>query len=586
LPAVAITFEIVFNMDYMDADPAVLPDNRDYLHGGVLVVVMGALMLTLLLEALDQTVVGTAMPRIIGTLHGFDRYTWAVTAYLLASTIMIPIAGKLSDQFGRKWFLVAGSTTFLTGSVLCGTSQTINQLIVFRGVQGLGAGIGISLVFAAVADIFPAEERAKWQGILGSVYGISSVVGPALGGWLSEHGPLLSPLVTDSTRWRWVFLVNLPLGIIALGALLVYLPAGQSARSHGHSSGARLHRIDVAGSILVAVATVSLLLGLTWIGEGSQTWMSPRVDAVFGTSLLSYGAFILVERRASEPVLSLDLFRNRVFAANATLTLFLWMTLFGVALYIPLFLQGVLGVSPTTAGLVLTPFSISIVLGNVLAGMTISRLKRYHTVAIGGAVFMTIGVTLLSQMTLSVALILVTTYVVIAGFGMGILFTATSVVVQTSLPSTQMGAGFGVVRYLGQIGGVLGAALVGTVVNASLAAELQQRLPASAIRHLASEGVRFSAGPQTLVSPHFRRTAIQLLAERASAQVPPGPDHAERLAAVVSKEMALLHQGFEALRLSLAVAIQHGLLAALLFCAGAVVAAVALTDVSPVRQPD
>jgi MFS family permease len=314
--------------------------------------------------------------------------------------------------------------------------------------------------------------------------------------------------------------------------------------------------------------------------------MSPRVDAVFGTSLLSYGVFVLVERRASEPVLSLELFRNRIFAANATLTLFLWMTLFGIALYVPLFLQGVLGVSPTTAGLVMTPFPISIVLGNVLAGMAISRLKRYHAVAIGGAVFMTVGVTLLSQMTLSVALILVTTFVVIAGSGMGILFTATAVVVQTSLPSTQLGAGFGVVRYLGQIGGVLGAALVGTVVNASLAAELQQRLPASAIRHLASEGVRFSAGPQTLVNSHFRQNALQLSVERARAQVPPGPDHAARVAAVVSKDAALLHQGFEALRLSLAVAIQHGLLAALLFCAGAVVAAVALTDVSPVRQPD
>src|SRR5437588_7664306 len=191
------------------------------IHGFALVSVLVALMLTLLLEALDQTIVGTALPRIVGELQGFDRYTWVVTAYLLGSTTMIPIIGKLSDQFGRKWFFMAGVVIFLLGSALSGASQTMNQLIAFRAVQGLGAGTGIALVFTVVGDIFPPAERARWQGVFSAVYGFSSVVGPTVGGWLTDHGPLLGNMVTDTTRWRWVFYINLPLGIIALIALLV-----------------------------------------------------------------------------------------------------------------------------------------------------------------------------------------------------------------------------------------------------------------------------------------------------------------------------------------------------------------------------
>src|SRR5258708_13543925 len=205
------------------------------IHGFALVSILVALMLTLLLEALDQTVVGTALPRIVGELQGFDRYTWVVTAYLLASTTMIPIVGKLSDQFGRKWFFISGVVIFLLGSALSGAAQTMNQLIAFRALQGLGAGTGIPLVFTLVGAIFPPAERARWQGIFSAVYGFSSVVGPTIGGWLTDHGPLLGNLITDQTRWRWVFYINLPLGIIALIALLVYLPTTISVRSNRHT---------------------------------------------------------------------------------------------------------------------------------------------------------------------------------------------------------------------------------------------------------------------------------------------------------------------------------------------------------------
>src|SRR5438270_3011641 len=206
------------------------------LHGIALISVITALMLTLLLEALDQTVVGTALPKIIGTLQGFDRYTWAVTAYILASTTMIPIVGKLSDQFGRKWFLIVGTAIFLLGSALSGASQTMNQFIAFRALQGLGAGVGIALAFVVVADMFPPAERTKWQSLFGVVYGLSNLIGPTLGGWLTDHGPLVGTVVTETTRWRWVFYINVPIGIIALAALLIYLSDQISALRHDYTS--------------------------------------------------------------------------------------------------------------------------------------------------------------------------------------------------------------------------------------------------------------------------------------------------------------------------------------------------------------
>jgi EmrB/QacA subfamily drug resistance transporter len=539
---------------------------------------MGALMLTLFLEALDQTVVGTAMPRIIAKLHGFDRYTWAVTAYLLASTVMVPIAGKLSDQFGRKAFLLGGTSLFLAGSALCGVSETINQLIVCRAVQGLGAGIGISLVFASVADIFPPDRSARWQGTLGSVYGVASIIGPTLGGWLTDHGPLLGSLVTSDARWRWVFFVNLPLGVAALAVLLINLPSNVSARTGEPTGWSLVRRVDFLGAAVLAAATVLLLVGLTWVGEGEDTWGSARVDLALAAAGILYLTFGLIERSAAEPILSPGLLRNRTFAADAALTLFLWMTLFGTAFYVPLFLQGVLGTSPTMAGATMTPFSMSIVAGNFLAGLAISFLKRYQAVAVLGTVVMTAGETLLWRMTPTTPPVHVAALMFLAGFGSGVLFTATAVVVQRSLPSSQLGAGFGAMRYVGQIGGMLGVAIVGTVVNGSLVSELHRRLSSVAARQLAAAGVRFTSGPQALISPTYRHALITAALRRAAAHAPPGPHHATAVAAQ-TVELQHLNGFFATLKLSLAAAVQHGLLAALLFSCSAILAALFVSDV-------
>jgi EmrB/QacA subfamily drug resistance transporter len=404
------------------------------LRGFALFSVLTALMLTLLLEALDQTVVGTALPRIIGALNGFDRYTWAVTAYTLASVTMVPIVGKLSDQFGRKWFLISGASIFLLGSMLAGASQTMNELIAFRALQGLGAGMGIALVFTVVGDIFPPAERAKWQGIFGVVYGFANLVGPTLGGWLTDHGPLLGTLVTDATRWRWVFYINLPIGILAVAALLIYLPTNISQRHTEFTGWAAVRRIDFLGALLVAFATICLLLGLTWGSNSIYAWNSAQVIGVLVGSGIMYALFIVVERFAREPVLPLDLFRNQVFSMALLLSFLQLMVLVGLIIYLPLFLQGVLGVSPTNSGAAITPLTVSSVIGAALAGVLVARFQRYWLVTVVSSFVMAIGLFLLTRITNTISLFEMIVFMVVAGLGLGPFFSVLQLAAQNSIP--------------------------------------------------------------------------------------------------------------------------------------------------------
>ena len=445
-------------------------------------------MLTLLLEALDQTIVGTAMPRIIAQLHGLDRYSWVVTAYILASMTMIPIVGKLSDQFGRKWFLLCGTLLFLLGSILAGASQSMNQLILFRGLQGLGAGIGMALVATVIGDLFPPEERAKWMSLFGIVYGVSNLVGPTLGGWLAEHGPLLGNLVTNATRWRWVFYINLPVGMIAVVALLFFLPANLSGNNHAGISRESVRRIDFLGAILCASATICLMLGLTWGGDQIYAWASSQVIGMLAAGIALFALFLLVERRASEPILPLDLFRNRIFSVGALLSLLQMMVVLGYSLYLPLFFQGVLAVSPTSAGLVMTPFSMSMVFGAVLSSIAVNRLKRYRVIAMGSALLMSAGALLIALMTPSTSLLLAIPFMVLAGIGTGTFFTLPMVAVQNAVPESRLGVSTAGLRYLGQLGATLGIAIVGTAVISATSGNLMSHLPTSASSRQALSG--------------------------------------------------------------------------------------------------
>ena len=478
------------------------------LHGIALISILVALMLTLLLEALDQTIVGTALPKIIGSLQGFDRYTWVVTAYLLGSTTMIPVVGKLSDQFGRKWFFIAGVILFLLGSVLSGASQTIDQLIAFRALQGVGAGVGISLVFTVVGDIFPPAERARWQGIFAAVYGFSSVVGPTIGGWLSDHGPLLGNLVTDTSRWRWVFYINLPLGVIALAALLVYLPTNISTRTNRYTGWAAIRRVDFLGAILASSATICLLLGLTWGGNQIYDWNSPQVIIALIAAAVLYISFIIAERFAVEPMLPLDLFRNQVFAADAVLGLTSGMVLLSLVIYLPLYLQGVLGESATNSGEVITPMTVSLVVGAAIAGIVVARVGRYQAITIIGAIILATGVFLMTLMTSSTSLLEATRNMIVAGIGLGIFFSVLTLAVQNALPRTRLGVGTGAITYLRSVGQTLGVAITGSVVNNVVAAELLKHLP-SGYKQLGTQGLAAATNQQVLINPDYRNSVIK-----------------------------------------------------------------------------
>ena len=561
------------------------------LRGPALVTVLVALMLTLLLEALDQTVVGTALPKIIGELNGFSLYTWVATAYLLASTTVIPIVGKLSDQFGRKWFFVTGVVVFLVGSALCGAAQTIQQLIAFRALQGFGAGIGISLVFTVVGDIFPPAERARWQGVVGAVYGLSSVFGPTLGGYLTDHGPLVSGFITDVSRWRWVFYVNLPIGVIALVALVVYLPANLSARTSRLRGWPAIRRIDFLGAALASATTILLLLGLTW-GGATYPWASWQViGALVGAAVLLV-AFLVVERFAAEPVLPLDLFKNQVFASAGLLSLLTGAALLGLVYYLPLFLQGGLGESATNSGAVITPMTVSLVIGASLSGFLVARSGRYQWIAISGAVLLCVGVFLFSRMDLTTTILQASAFMVLTGLGIGVFFSILTLAVQNAIPRTRMGVGTAATRYMQQAGSTLGVAIIGTVVNNSIASDIAGRLPAGAQR-LTSAGVAAATNPQVLVNTTYRDTLVttaQGFAARAavaqaqaSGQIPSSePGHSAAIAAITqaaqSQTAQLLAQVFAALKQSLVVGIQHGFTATLVIGLLVLVAAFFLKD--------
>ncbi|MGO8948197.1 MAG: MDR family MFS transporter [Ktedonobacterales bacterium] len=564
------------------------------LRGFALISVLAALMLTLLLEALDQTVVGTALPKIISDLNGFSLYTWVATAYVLASATVIPIAGKLSDQFGRKWFFIAGVIIFTIGSALSGAAQTAQQLIAFRALQGLGAGTGISLVFIVVGDIFPPADRARWQGVFGAVYAIASVFGPTLGGFLTDHGPLVGTFITNDSRWRWVFYVNLPIALIALVALLIYLPANISTATTTLRGWPAIRRIDFLGAALASGGTICLLLGLTW-GGVTYPWGSGQVIGVLVGSAVLFALFFVVERFAAEPVLPLSLFKNQIFTSAGILSMGVGAMILSLVYYLPLFLQGVLGESATNSGVVLTPMTVSTVIGAMASGFLVARLGRYQVVTIVAAVVMTGGVFFLSRMTETTTVFQASIYMIFAGTGIGVFFALLTLAVQNAIPKSQLGVGTAATRYLQQAGGVMGIAIVGTVVNNSLADNIAKHLPAGA-QELTSRGIAAVTNPQVLVNPTYRaqivtaakayRAHYAVVVAQAQGKIPSGPQHNAVVAQIAQQATAqvvqLLDQIFIALKGALTVGIEHGLVVTLVVGVVMIVATFFLKDV-PLR---
>lgn len=433
--------------------------NRRQLVGTV-----AGLLLTLLLVAVDQTIVGTAMPRIIMQLNGFDRYPWVTTAYLLTSTIAVPIFAKLSDMYGRKPFLLSGNIVFVLASALCGAAGEIphlpgdgmSQLILFRGIQGIGAGMAVALMFTIIGDIFAPAERARYQGLFAAVYGMASIVGPTIGGW-----------ITDQLSWRWTFYVNLPVGALAAAAIFLELP-------HFRPHGVR-RIIDWWGLITLIACLIPLLLALTWVTD--YGWTSPRVAGLLSFALLMLGVFLFCERRAAEPFLPLSLFREPIIAVSSIAVFILGLGIFGVVLYVPLFMQGVMGVSATRSGSLLTPLLLAAVVGSMATGQVISKTGRYRWIAIFGVSLAAIGMWLMALMDKNATNSQVVRNMIIAGFGLGIMQPIYTLVVQNMAPAAQRGAATASTQFFRSIGSTLGVAVFGSVLLTIFHRDFQQNIP-------------------------------------------------------------------------------------------------------------
>ncbi len=421
--------------------------------------IFSALLLVLLLASLDQTIVSTALPTIVGDLGGLSHLSWVVTGYLLAATVSGPLYGKLGDLYGRKTLLQGAIVLFLVGSALCGLSQSMTELIAFRALQGLGGGGLMVLTLAVVGDIFSPRDRGRYQGFFGAVFGVSTVIGPLLGGFF-----------VDNLSWRWIFYVNLPIGAIAL----VVIGIAFHARSERVA-----HRIDYLGAAVLAGGLAAIVL-FTSLGGTTYSWGSPEAILMLVVGVALLVAFPLIERRASEPILPLELFRNRVFVVTSAVGFIVGLALFGAITYLPLYLQIVKGRSPTSSGLTLTPLMVGLLITSILSGQLISRYGRYKPFPIAGTAIMVVAVFLLSRLTVHTPMDYTIAVMVILGLGLGMVMQVLVLAAQNSVDHRLLGVATSGSTLFRQVGGSIGVAAFGAIFTNRLADELARRLPAGA----------------------------------------------------------------------------------------------------------
>ncbi len=447
-----------------------------------LVGTMTGLVLAMFLAALDQTIVGTAEPRIIASLSGFNRYPWVATAYMLTSTMIVPIIAKLSDLWGRKWFFLWGSAVFVATSALCGASGNLNftgldgmnQLILFRGLQGIGAGAIMGLIFTIVGDIFSPAERGRYQGFFSGVWGLAAIFGPTLGGWLTDH-----------ISWRATFYVNLPVGIVAIAAIYFEFPdiRPQAVR----------RVLDWAGVFTMLACIGPLLLAFTWVTE--YGWGSGRVETLLVIAVAMLIAFLYSESKAVEPLIPLTLFKDPVIRVCSVCIFVLGMGMFGVIIYLPLFMQGVLGVSATQSGTLMTPMMLGAVTGSFLGGQLTYRMRSYKTPGVLGSILVTGGMVIFATMGASTPRLQVVFGMILAGLGMGLLQPVYTVAVQNVAPRAQMGAATASTIFFRAIGSTLGVSLFGSVLLTNYHAQFRRTLPVG----VPQEGLKFFDNPLLLV---------------------------------------------------------------------------------------
>lgn len=466
---------------------------------------MLGVMLAMFLGSLDQTVVGTAMPRIISDLGGFSHYTWVTTAYIITSAITIPITGKLTDMYGRKYFYIAGLVIFTIASLLSGLSSSMTQLIIFRGIQGLGAGVMMVNAFIVIGDLFPPAERGKYQGLIAGTFGLSSVIGPALGGF-----------ITDTVSWHWVFFLNVPLGVLIIALFVFFFP---NVRPDNLK-----HRIDYAGAVTLVLTVVPLMLALSW-GGVEYPWSSPPIIGMFAFAALMGILFIFIERHSQEPLIPLWLFRNRVVGVAEVVIFLAGFGMFGAIIFVPLFFQGVFGVSAAASGKFLTPMMLGMVTGSFFSGQLLSRAGgHYRLLGAVGIALMVLGMGLLSRMTAGTGYLVAIASIVATGFGLGITMPLYTIAVQNAVPYSVLGVATASVPFFRSIGGSVGLALFGAVMNNRFAAELLAGAPSAFNGTISTDWLSALArNPQALFSPEAQaslKVLLEQLGPQASALFP------------------------------------------------------------------
>jgi EmrB/QacA subfamily drug resistance transporter len=468
-----------------------------FTHREILAIFSG-LMAGMLLAALDQTIVSTALPTIVGELGGLDHLSWVVTAYLLTTTVSTPLYGKLSDLYGRKLMFQSAILIFLLGSVLCGVAQNLGQLIAFRGLQGVGGGGLMSMAFAIIGDVVPPRERGRYTGYLGAVFALASVAGPLLGGFFVDH-----------LSWRWVFYVNVPVAVVALMVTSSVLTLPFTRREH---------RIDFEGAGLLVTGVSGLLLALVW-GGNEHPWGSSTIVGLLAASTLLLAGFVAWERRADEPILPMRLFRERMFTTGVLLSFVVGCSMFGAIDFLPLFLQVVTGASATNSGLLVLPLMAGLMTTSIGSGRIIARTGRYRVWPVAGMLISALGMVLLSTMDPSTSRVTSSSYMLVLGLGIGMVMQVLVLAVQNASEPGDMGVVTSAVNFFRSLGGSFGVSVFGAVFSAMLTSRLAAFLPSGALAGAGFNPESLSASPERLrmLPPELLDPTVRALSEAITA---------------------------------------------------------------------
>ncbi|MFD3447929.1 MDR family MFS transporter [Microbacteriaceae bacterium 4G12] len=412
------------------------------------------LIIAMFFSALDGTIVGTAMPRIVGDLGGLSMMTWLTTAYLLTSTTVVPIAGKLADLLGRRGVYVTGLIIFMGASALCGMAQNMTQLIIYRAIQGIGGGVMMPMAMIVVGDLFTGRQRAKFQGVFGAIYGLASVIGPQIGGW-----------IVDSLNWKWVFYINLPVGIIAT----IFIAIGLKGRKQTGPI-----QFDVAGMLTMIVGVVSLLLALSFGGK-DYAWGSWQIIGLFALAIISLVSFVIVETKAKEPILPVHLFKNRTFVFLNLVAFFMTIGMFGAITFVPFFMQGIIGVSASQSGTIMTPMMLSMIVTSIIGGQIVYKVGIKPQI-MAGMFIMAGGLFLLTTLDMNTSKLVATSYMAVIGLGIGLIMPTITLALQETFPRKELGVVTSSSQFFRSIGGTFGITILGAVMNSKSGTLLTDKL--------------------------------------------------------------------------------------------------------------